>query len=218
MENIQKEVTNKHKTSKILIMILAGVIILAIGLFAGLSAARFGGGKLKNNLAFGRNNSALMMRGRMMEKGSYAKGRINGTISKIDGNNLTVSSNNNQQIQVAILDSTSIYNKQGIDSLTDLKTGVKVVIAGRSEEKGTQIAKRLGSNVVYQRTDVTSEQEIKALIDAAVARFGGRVSHVSRIVWQISEISIFRCGVLEADVDSCLWVGDLGVLIFQGPQ
>ena len=50
--------------------------------------------------------------------------------------------------------------------------GAKVVIAGRSEEKGTQIANRLGANVVYQRTDVINEQEIKALIDLAVARFG----------------------------------------------
>jgi NAD(P)-dependent dehydrogenase (short-subunit alcohol dehydrogenase family) len=50
--------------------------------------------------------------------------------------------------------------------------GAKVIIAGRSEEKGTQIANRLGANVVYQRTDVTNEQEIKALIDLAVARFG----------------------------------------------
>jgi len=50
--------------------------------------------------------------------------------------------------------------------------GAKVVIAGRSEEKGTRIANRLGPNVVYQKTDVGKEEEIKALIDSAVARFG----------------------------------------------
>ena len=50
--------------------------------------------------------------------------------------------------------------------------GAKVIIAGRSEEKGTQLAKRLGSNVVYHRTDITNDQEIKALVDAAVTRFG----------------------------------------------
>lgn len=48
----------------------------------------------------------------------------------------------------------------------------KVVIAGRSEEKGIRIADRLGKNVVYQRTDVIHEEEIKALIDQTVARFG----------------------------------------------
>ncbi len=50
--------------------------------------------------------------------------------------------------------------------------GAKVIIAGRSEEKGAAIAKRLGANVMYQKTDVTIEADIKALIDLAVSRFG----------------------------------------------
>jgi NAD(P)-dependent dehydrogenase (short-subunit alcohol dehydrogenase family) len=50
--------------------------------------------------------------------------------------------------------------------------GAKVIIAGRSEEKGAAIAKRLGENVVYQRTDVTVEADIKAMINMAVSRFG----------------------------------------------
>ena len=50
--------------------------------------------------------------------------------------------------------------------------GAKVIIAGRSEEKGAAIAARLGANVIYQRTDVTTEADIKAVIDLAVARFG----------------------------------------------
>ena len=32
--------------------------------------------------------------------------------------------------------------------------GAKVIIAGRSEEKGQKIADRLGANVFYKRTDV----------------------------------------------------------------
>jgi NAD(P)-dependent dehydrogenase (short-subunit alcohol dehydrogenase family) len=50
--------------------------------------------------------------------------------------------------------------------------GAKVVIAGRSEEKGAEIAARLGENILYKRTDVMVEAEIKALIDFAVERFG----------------------------------------------
>lgn len=50
--------------------------------------------------------------------------------------------------------------------------GAKVIIAGRSEQKGAELAKRLGPNVVYQRTDVLVEADIKAVIDLAVARFG----------------------------------------------
>jgi NAD(P)-dependent dehydrogenase (short-subunit alcohol dehydrogenase family) len=50
--------------------------------------------------------------------------------------------------------------------------GAKVIIAGRSERKGEAIAARLGENVLYQRTDVTREEDIRALIDMAVTRFG----------------------------------------------
>jgi len=50
--------------------------------------------------------------------------------------------------------------------------GAKIIIAGRSVEKGEAIAKRLGANVLYRRTDVTVEGDIKALIDFAVERFG----------------------------------------------
>ncbi|MBW2179968.1 MAG: SDR family oxidoreductase, partial [Deltaproteobacteria bacterium] len=50
--------------------------------------------------------------------------------------------------------------------------GAKVVIAGRSENKGKMIADRLGECVIYQRTDVLKENEIKAVIDLAKDRFG----------------------------------------------
>jgi NAD(P)-dependent dehydrogenase (short-subunit alcohol dehydrogenase family) len=50
--------------------------------------------------------------------------------------------------------------------------GAKVVIAGRSEEKGARLAQKLGGSVIYQRTDVTVEEDIQALIEAAVKHFG----------------------------------------------
>jgi NAD(P)-dependent dehydrogenase (short-subunit alcohol dehydrogenase family) len=50
--------------------------------------------------------------------------------------------------------------------------GARVVIAGRSEDVGAAIAERLGENVVFKRTDVTKEEEIQALIDFALHRFG----------------------------------------------
>ena len=50
--------------------------------------------------------------------------------------------------------------------------GARIIIAGRSEQKGAQIAARLGENVLYHRTDVTKEEDIKALINVAVERFG----------------------------------------------
>ncbi len=52
------------------------------------------------------------------------------------------------------------------------KEGCKVVIAGRSVEKGEALAKQLGNNVVYKRADVMIEDDIKAVIDFAVSHFG----------------------------------------------
>jgi len=50
--------------------------------------------------------------------------------------------------------------------------GAKVVIAGRSEEKGQSIAERLGADAEYCRTDVMCEDDIEALIEFCVERFG----------------------------------------------
>ena len=50
--------------------------------------------------------------------------------------------------------------------------GAKVVIAGRRQEEGEALAKRLGPAASFARTDVAKEAEVKALIDHAVARFG----------------------------------------------
>ena len=50
--------------------------------------------------------------------------------------------------------------------------GAKVVITGRSEEKGGGIAERLGDNAAYVRADVTQEADIAASIDATLSQFG----------------------------------------------
>lgn len=50
--------------------------------------------------------------------------------------------------------------------------GAALMLAGRNSEKGEALAQELGKNVAFQRTDVTSETEIAALMDASMARFG----------------------------------------------
>lgn len=50
--------------------------------------------------------------------------------------------------------------------------GAKVVVAGRSEEKGEAIAERLGENAVFRRTDVLVEADIEGVIQFCVERFG----------------------------------------------
>jgi NAD(P)-dependent dehydrogenase (short-subunit alcohol dehydrogenase family) len=50
--------------------------------------------------------------------------------------------------------------------------GAKLVLAGRTKDKGEALARELGDNVVFQTADVTREADIAALVDMAVARFG----------------------------------------------
>lgn len=49
--------------------------------------------------------------------------------------------------------------------------GAHVILAGRSVEKGKQLAKELGDRAVYQETDVMREADIAALIDLAMTRY-----------------------------------------------
>jgi NAD(P)-dependent dehydrogenase (short-subunit alcohol dehydrogenase family) len=50
--------------------------------------------------------------------------------------------------------------------------GARVVIAGRSAERGHALAAELGKQAVFHRADVMHEAEIAAVIDVAVGRFG----------------------------------------------
>src|SRR5579859_4131498 len=48
--------------------------------------------------------------------------------------------------------------------------GAKVIIADVQDERGTALAREVGA--VYQHTDVSSESDVKALVDFAVGMFG----------------------------------------------
>jgi NAD(P)-dependent dehydrogenase (short-subunit alcohol dehydrogenase family) len=50
--------------------------------------------------------------------------------------------------------------------------GAKVVIAGRRQDRGEKIARKLGDAASFIRTDVSIEGDVKAMIDHAVNRFG----------------------------------------------
>ena len=50
--------------------------------------------------------------------------------------------------------------------------GAKVVIAGRRVAEGEKLAKKLGSARVFRQTDVTIEEQMRALIALSVERFG----------------------------------------------
>ena len=50
--------------------------------------------------------------------------------------------------------------------------GAQVVVAGRSADRGQALADKLGENVVFIQTDVSQEEQVKAMIELAVDRFG----------------------------------------------
>ncbi len=53
-----------------------------------------------------------------------------------------------------------------------IEQGAKVMIAGRSSDKGAQMVESLGENAAYVRTDVSHEDDVAAAIRATVERFG----------------------------------------------
>jgi NAD(P)-dependent dehydrogenase (short-subunit alcohol dehydrogenase family) len=50
--------------------------------------------------------------------------------------------------------------------------GAKVVAADVEDERGRRIAERFGGNVIYQRTDVSSEADVKDTVKAALDAWG----------------------------------------------
>ena len=53
-----------------------------------------------------------------------------------------------------------------------VEEGARVMIAARGEERGQAAADRFGENAAFIQTDVTSEDDIKDMIDATVDRWG----------------------------------------------
>ena len=50
--------------------------------------------------------------------------------------------------------------------------GARVVIAARGEESGQAVADRLGDNALFVRADVSVEADVKAMVDATMAKWG----------------------------------------------
>ena len=50
--------------------------------------------------------------------------------------------------------------------------GARVVIAARGEESGQAVADRLGENALFVRADVSVEADVKAMVDATMAKWG----------------------------------------------
>lgn len=53
-----------------------------------------------------------------------------------------------------------------------VKNGGKAAILDLSEERGASLAKELGENAVFYKTNVTSEEDVQNAIHSAIAQFG----------------------------------------------
>jgi len=75
--------------------------------------------------------------------------------------------------------------------------GAKVVIADIAEDNGKALGDSLGDAAIFQKTDVTSEDDIKALVQRAVSEFG-------RLDIMFNNAGAFgaRGSILEIDVDA----------------
>ena len=49
--------------------------------------------------------------------------------------------------------------------------GAKVLIVGRAEEKGEILANDLGAQVIYEKVDITKEEEIKGAVESTLQHF-----------------------------------------------
>lgn len=50
--------------------------------------------------------------------------------------------------------------------------GTRVVVAARSEKQGQAVEVELGSNVVFQRTDITNDEDLDRLMHRTISTFG----------------------------------------------
>lgn len=74
---------------------------------------------------------------------------------------------------IVITGATSGIGKE--TALAFAKLGDNIVVSGRREKEGLEVVneiKSLGVNAIFVKTDITQENEVKALIEQAVAHFG----------------------------------------------
>lgn len=74
---------------------------------------------------------------------------------------------------IVITGATSGIGKE--TALAFAKLGDNIVVSGRREKEGLEVIneiKSLGTNAIFVKTDITQENEVKALIEQAIAHFG----------------------------------------------
>ena len=120
------------------VLAVLGGIVLAAGLLGGGFLAGMNMGK-----AQAQEEQAAFFRSRGVDPGDVAPGAGGagavGTIDKIEGNTLTVTTNQGDTVTVQIADDTPVL-KEVAGSKSDLAVGTRVLVVG--ERSGTNVAAR----------------------------------------------------------------------------
>jgi NAD(P)-dependent dehydrogenase (short-subunit alcohol dehydrogenase family) len=82
--------------------------------------------------------------------------------------------------------------------------GARVVVAGRRRHVGTALAASLDNNAIFVATDVLREEDLKALIDCVLDRFGQIDCFVSNAGSGSATVSIANTGAAALDHDLAL--------------
>ncbi|EED36258.1 xanthoxin dehydrogenase [Luminiphilus syltensis NOR5-1B] len=84
--------------------------------------------------------------------------------------------------------------------------GAKVVIADLQDEAGAELAESLGDAAFYQHCDVTSEDQVAAIMEAAQSRFGrlDAVFHSAGIVGAVGPIATTPANEWQFSIDVLL--------------
>ena len=126
-----------HGNMKFIVCAIGGLILLGGAFCLGRVSSR-------NDFSHQNFGRAIAMRnergqvggdGKTMMRNRLDRGHLVGSITKIDGNNLTVKINN-ADIAVIVSDSTSFSKAGNIAKLSDLSVGNTILIVGSSNSQG----------------------------------------------------------------------------------
>lgn len=116
----------------IVLVIVGGVATAGAVAMGHHNQSRFGG-RVEFAGGYGRGG---MMRGGMMGRArGIGRSAINGKITAVNGDTITVNANN-KDFTVNIADTTQIYNTTNIASKSDLKTDQTVIVRGLPNSSG----------------------------------------------------------------------------------
>jgi len=132
MDNSKK----KSKTWIIVGAIIILVVLVGVASFAAIGAKHFNKKGEFGIMGQGGCGKEGMMAGRGFGEKRLGFGRLNGQITAISGDNITVKDAAGDEVTVAISDTTSIYNQGKIAKQSDLKVNNSVIVSGRPNSSG----------------------------------------------------------------------------------